>query len=325
MADGKRILILGGTKFLGRGVVDAALAGGHAVTLFNRGRTNPDLYPEVEKIRGDRTVSLAALSGRSWDAVIDVAAYEPEVARRAAEALAKSVGRYVFVSTVSVYSGHERPGDQSEEAPLLDLATASDDVGEQYGAKKVACERAVQEVFGGRATIARPGLIVGPHDPTDRFGYWPRRLARGGRVLAPGSPSDKVQFIDVRDLGQWLVHAAVDDVAGVFNLVAPSMGFGELIEACRVPAVPSEVVWIDSEILIGEGVEQWMGLPLWIAEPGWEAANDVPCDKVQAAGLSIRPVGETVEGAREDNPPGPHTLTLERERELLEKLAAAPD
>lgn len=321
MAVQKRILVLGGTKFLGRGIVEAALAGGHEVTLFNRGQTNPDLYPEVEKIRGDRTVDLSPLEGRSWDAVIDVAAYEPEVARLAAASLARSVDRYVFVSTVSVYAAHETPEAQSEEGALLDLATASDDIGEQYGAKKVACEHAVEEVFGERATIGRPGLIVGPHDPTDRFGYWPRRLAAGGRVLAPGRPTDRVQFIDVRDLGEWLVHAATDEIGGVFNLVAPSIEFGALIEACRVGDLPSDVVWIDSDRLIAEGVEQWMGLPLWIAEPGWEAANEVPSDRALAAGLTIRPLEKTVAGAREDNPAAAHTLTFEREQELLEKLA----
>jgi 2'-hydroxyisoflavone reductase len=232
------------------------------------------------------------------------------------------VGRYVFVSTVSVYAAHDTPASQAEDAAVLDLAGVSDDPGEQYGAKKAACEAAVRELLGERATIARPGLIVGPHDPTDRFGYWPRRLAAGGRVLAPGTPSDHLQFIDVRDLGEWLVHAALDDVGGVFNLVATPVGFGELLEACRVPGVPAEVSWIASEALIAEGVEQWTELPLWVREAGWEAMNDVPNERALAAGLEVRPLAETVAGAREDATISDHTLTRDREQELLAKLAS---
>ena len=156
----------------------------------------------------------------------------------------------------------------------------------------------MQAHFGDRTTVARPGLIVGKHDPTDRFGYWPRRLALGGRVLGPGAPDDPVQFIDVRDLGDWLVHTAVEDISGVFNLVGLPLAFEKLIDACRVPGVSSEVVWVDSETLIRWGVEQWMGLPLWIAEPGWQAANEVDGSRAVASGLCFRPLADTVADAR---------------------------
>jgi 2'-hydroxyisoflavone reductase len=316
----KRILVLGGTRFLGRAVVESAVAKGHEVTLFNRGQTNPELFPEIEKIRGDRTADVSPLKGRRWDAVIDVAAYEPEVAERSAETLSQSVDRYVFVSTVSVYASHDTVAAQLEDAPVLEVSDSSDP-GEIYGANKAAGERAVQARLGDRATIARPGLIVGQYDPTDRFAYWPRRMAIGGRVLAPGAPHDHVQFIDVCDLGDWLVHAAVDDIGGAFNLVGLPLPFGELIEACRLPGVPSEVVWVDSETLIEQGVEQWMGLPLWIAEPGLEAANDVDGSRAVATGLHFRPFAETVADAREHGrQAGDRTLTLEQEAGLLARL-----
>ncbi len=319
-----RVLVLGGTKFLGRAVTEAALAAGHEVTLLNRGTTNPELFPEAEHLRGDRTSDLSALEGREWEAVIDVAAYLPEVAQFSAVALCDRVGQYVFVSTVSVYAEHDRPEDQLEEAAVLRLEDAKDE-GELYGARKAVCETVVQELYGDRATIGRPGLIAGPHDPTDRFDYWPRRLAVGGRVLGPGSPRDPVQFIDVRDLGAWLVGAAVDRVAGVFNLVGAPMHFADLIEACRVPGVDAEMVWVRSDLLIGAGVEEWMGIPLWIASEGWRAANRVDGSRAIATGLQVRTVAETVEAARA-NPPheSSQAISLEREQQLLQQFAPKP-
>lgn len=317
-----RVLVLGGTKFLGRAMTETALAAGHEVTLLNRGITNPELFPEAEHLRGDRASDLSSLEGREWDAVIDVAAYLPEVAKFSADALSDRVGQYVFVSTVSVYAEHDRPEQQVEEAAVLRLEDAKDE-GALYGARKAVCETIVQERYGDRATIGRPGLIVGPHDPTDRFDYWPRRLAIGGRVLGPGSPNDPVQFIDVRDLGAWLVGAAVDPVAGVFNLVGPPMRFADLIEACRVPGVDADVVWVRSDLLVRAGVEEWTGIPLWVASEGWRATNRVDGSHAFAAGLQIRPVAETVEAARA-NPPHENSqaISLEREQRLLQQFGA---
>ncbi len=202
-----KILTLGGTKFLGRAAVETALERGHDVTLFNRGETNPDLFPDVEKLRGDRTADLSALENRRWDAVIDPSGYLPHVVRASAEALRDSTDRYLFVSSVSVYADLSSGPD--EDAPRGQLGDMPADElredYENYGPLKALCEDAVWEVYGDRAIIVRPGLIVGPNDPTGRFTYWPHRVARGGEVLVPGDPENIVQFIDARDLGAWMV------------------------------------------------------------------------------------------------------------------------
>ncbi|MGH3269086.1 MAG: NAD-dependent epimerase/dehydratase family protein, partial [Trebonia sp.] len=212
-----RVLILGGTRFLGRAITDAALGRGDTVTLFNRGVSNPGLYPGVETITGDRASDLSGLDGRAWDAVIDVAGYDPRVVRRSAEALAGRTGRYVFVSTVSVYADQNTTAAQLEDAPVARLRPGATSLEETYGPNKALCEQAVRDVYGDRALIGRPGLITGPHDPTDRVPYWPRRIARGGRVLAPGDPAGLVQFIDVRDLAAFLADACHAGTAGVFQ------------------------------------------------------------------------------------------------------------
>ena len=321
MTAAERILVLGGTSFLGRAIVERALSDGHEVTLFNRGVTNPGLYPEAEHLKGDRSSDLSALEGRAFDLVIDVACYDPADAARSVSCLKDSTGRYVFVSTVSVYERHDTVEAQKEDAPVLPVRP-DQDAGERYGANKAAAEEIVRDAFGDGALIGRPGLIVGPYDKTDRFTYWPRRLAHGGRVLAPESPDYVVQFIDVRDLGSFLLRAGVGGLSGTFNLVGPPMSLGGLLESCRVPEVPAELVYVPGSALVAAGVEQWMGLPLWIAEEGWEAANTVDGSAAVAAGLSFRPLRETVEGARSTDPgPGPHTLRIEREAELLKELA----
>ncbi|WP_250007440.1 NAD-dependent epimerase/dehydratase family protein [Actinoplanes sp. M2I2] len=273
-----RILVLGGTRFVGRAVVEAALAAGHDVTLFNRGRTAPGLYPEAETVVGDRTVDLSPLAGRRFDTVVDCAGYQPEVVGRSVDALRDSVGRYVFVSSVSVYADQSVPADEGS-------AVLDDD---SYGGRKARCESVVQEGLGERALIARPGLIVGPHDPTERFPHWPRRLARGGRVLAPGAPDDPAQLIDVRDLGAWLLS----ENTGVFNVVGRPLPMRELLDACRTTA-PAELVWVPGAKLIAAGVDPWMGVPLWIGDPQWAAANLVDGERARAHGLTTRPVHET--------------------------------
>jgi 2'-hydroxyisoflavone reductase len=315
------ILVLGGTRFLGRAVVAEALSLGHRVTLFNRGFTNPDLFPEAEKLRGDRAGDLSALANRTWDAVIDVAAYDPDVVRRSIEVLGDHVDRYVFVSTLSVYAGHGTTDSQQEDAPVLDVDTVTEP-GELYGARKAACERIVVQTLGARATIARAGLIVGPYDPTSRFVYWPRRMARGGRVLAPGSPEDRVQFIDVRDLAAWLVRAAGTDLPGPFNVAGEPVSFSALLEACRIPTVSTELVWIPSRHLLEAGVNPWMGVPLWIAGPGWEAANAVDVDRALGAGLSHRPLTDVIAGALAyPGDDGQSPFSEDSERDLLSRLS----
>ncbi len=323
-----RILVLGGTRFLGRAVVDAALGRGDIVTLFNRGKSNPGLFPGVETVTGDRTADLSALDGRDWDAVIDVACYEPEVARLSAEAFANRTGRYVFVSTVSVYASQSTREAQREDAPVAEPREG--DFAEIYGPNKAICERIVQDTYGERALIGRPGLIVGPYDPTDRFPYWPRRIARGGRVLAPGDPADLAQFIDVRDLASWFADACHHGRGGVFNLTGNPMAFGILFDLCKTATYSgAELTWIPSDRLVAAGVDPGMGVPLWVAEPGYEAFNDVDNSRAIAAGLTLRPVIDTIRDtlawdlARGGPAPGDEGLSAAEEYRLLRELLDA--
>jgi nucleoside-diphosphate-sugar epimerase len=288
-----KVLILGGTRFLGRALVEEALSRRDEVTLFNRGRTNPELFPQVKKLRRDRAADLSLLEGRTWDAVVDVAAYHPRVVGLSAEALRDRVGRYTFVSTVSVYADQSVP--PVEGAAVAELTDPDDESAASYGARKAACEGVVESVFGERALVVRPGLIVGPHDPTDRFTYWPRRLAAGGEVLAPGDRDDPVQFVDVRDLAAWILRATAEGGSGVFNATGRPLGFGRFLdEARRALGSHPSLAWVPSEQLLAAGVEEWMGVPLWIASADWEAVNKVDVSKAIAAGLSFRPLAETV-------------------------------
>src|SRR5262249_18502591 len=228
-----RLLVLGGTVFLGRAVVEAALARGDDVTFFTRGRTNPELCPGAERLHGDRDGDLSALAGREWDVVVDTCGYVPRVVADSATLLSPAVGHYAFVSSLSVYADASRP--QHEDDPLEQLDDEADEsIEEYYGALKGACEQVVQQTFPGRSLLVRPGLIVGPHDPTNRFTYWVRRIAEGGDVLAPGDPARKVQFIDVRDLAEWILRATEAGLDGPHNAVGPEppVTMGDLLETC---------------------------------------------------------------------------------------------
>jgi 2'-hydroxyisoflavone reductase len=290
-----RILVLGGTRFVGRAIVETALGRGDVVTMFNRGQSNPGLFPGVETVTGDRTTDLSPLDGREFDAVIDVACYAPEVARLSAEAFRDRTVRYVFVSTVSVYADQRTSEGQLEDAPLAVLKPDSTDFAENYGANKALCEQVVKEIYGDRALIGRPGLISGPHDPTDRFPYWPRRIARGGRVLAPGDPTDLTQVIDARDLAAFLLDGLHRDRNGVYNLTGNPRPFGLLLDLCRTATYSdADLVWIPSERLVAAGVNPEMGIPLWIGEPGYEGFCDVDSSRANGAGLACRAVTETI-------------------------------
>jgi 2'-hydroxyisoflavone reductase len=289
-----RLLVLGGTAFLGRAAVEAALALGHEVTLFNRGQTNPQLFPETERLLGDRDGDLAALEGREWDAVIDPSGFAPRIVRASAELLRGSVGHYVFISSISVYREPYEP-DFDETAPVFEVdELRSERVEEHYAELKAACERVVGEVMPETHTNVRAGLIVGPNDPTGRFTYWPLRMAAGGDVLAPAPPERMVQFVDARDLGAWLVRLAEERTAGTFNAVRPAAPFGELLEVCRqVSGSDAGLVWVDQSFLLRRDVSPWMELPLWLAgaEAPFLHAN---VSRAVAAGLRFRPVEETV-------------------------------
>jgi len=310
--------VLGGPRFLGRAITEAALARGHDLTYFNRGQTNPELYPEVERIVGDRTEELSGLTGREWDAVIDTCGYLPRVVRASAQALSTS-GLYCFVSSISVYADASVPTD--EDSPVAQLGELPDDevTGESYGALKALCEDAVHEVFGERALIVRPGLIVGPHDPTGRFTYWPHRVASGGEVLAPGPPERPTQVIDVRDLAEWTVALCETTTSGTYNATHPGVPFSELIETCReLTGGAAQVTWVSDAFLLEEEVGQWMELPLWLADPEYAAADRVDVSRAVAAGLTFRPLAETVRGTLDHaEPTDAAGLAPEREAELL--------
>lgn len=320
-----RLLLLGGPRFLGRAVADAALEQGHELTFFNRGRTNPDLFPEAEKLVGDRDGGLAALSGRTWDAVIDTSGYVPHVVRASAEALAGS-GLYCFVSSVSVYADFSVPVD--EESPPAELGDDPSDAltpdFSNYGALKALCETAVTETFGGRALNVRPGLIVGPYDPTGRFTYWPNRVARGGEVLAVDPPERPTQFVDVRDLGAWLVDLCGRGIAGTFNATHPGVSWAELLDACRTTTgSDASITYVSETFLLENEVGEWMELPLWLAGPSTAYADRVDVGRALAAGLRFRPLEDTIRATLELAPITDTVgLAPEREAALLEKWHA---
>lgn len=291
-----RILILGGTGFLGPELVLAARARGHALTLFNRGKTRPDLFPEVEKLRGDRDGKLDALRGRSWDAVLDTSGYLPRVVGASAALLAPRVGHYLFVSSISVYADSREPLD--ETSPVQALADpGSEDVRAHYGALKALCEKAAERALPGRALAVRPGLIVGPGDPTDRFTYWPARMARGGEVLCPGDGKDPVQVIDVRDLAAWMVRASEERLVGTFDAVGPAspMDMAGMLGACRAASgKAAALTWIDAGFLEKAKVSPWSDMPAWIPRSGDDAGfARVSAARAIARGLAFRPIADT--------------------------------
>lgn len=313
-----KLLLLGGPRFLGRAITEAALQRGHELTFFNRGTTNPELYPEVERILGDRKEGLDALAGRSWDAVVDTCGYLPRDVQASSAALTES-SLYCFVSSISVYADFRTPVD--EDSPLAELGGQRDDdvTNESYGALKALCESAVRATFAERALVVRPGLIVGPHDPTGRFTYWPHRVARGGEVLAPGPPERPTQVIDVRDLAEWTVALCEERRTGTYNATHPGVTFSKLLDTCRdATSSDARATWVTDDFLVGHDVGEWMELPLWLADPALAAADRVDVGRAVDAGLVFRPLEDTVRATLA------HALTVagvglteERESELL--------
>jgi 2'-hydroxyisoflavone reductase len=325
-----RILVLGGTKFLGRAVVETALARGHDLTLFNRGQTNADLFPDVERLRGERAGDLGALSGsREWEAVVDTSCYIPRNVRASAELLRDRARHYTFVSSISVYSSYAEAVTEDSPVAQLDGASADELAPDfsNYGALKGLCEEEVEQAFGGRTLNVRAGLIVGPHDPTGRFTYWPHRIARGGEVLAPGAPDRPVQLIDVRDLAAWIVHSAETEVTGRFNAVSPPIPQSTLLEACaRGSSGAPTFTYVDEDWLVAREVGQWMELPLWVytKEPGGERMLEADASRAIAAGLTFRALEETARATLEEAELFDGVgLAPKREAELLEEWHAA--
>lgn len=337
-----RLLVLGGTRFLGRHLVELALGRGDEVTLFNRGQLEPGLFPEVEKLHGDRDGGLGALKGRRWDAVVDTSGYLPRVVRDSAALLADAVEHYTFVSSISVYRDTRVLGvdeayavgrisdeelREAEALPQSELMSAPF-FWERYGALKALCEQAAAEAMPGRVLSVRAGLIVGPHDYSDRFTYWPRRVAEGGDVLAPGDPARPVQFVDVRDLAGWILLSAERRLTGTFNATGPDypLTFGRFLDECRA-ATDSDArfVWVGEKFMLDAGLGQWMEVPLWTdsSDEHNRYFQAVGVEKAIAAGLTFRPTAETVRDTlawdltRPADTPRRAGLSREREREVL--------
>ncbi|MBZ4420333.1 NAD-dependent epimerase/dehydratase family protein [Myxococcus sp. RHSTA-1-4] len=322
----QNILILGGTSFLGPALVEFARSRGHTLTLFNRGKTNPGLFPDVEKLQGNRDPNkdngLKALEGRKWDAVVDTSGYVPRMVKASAELLAPNTDHYVFVSSISVYKDLSKPGitESSPVATVEDETTEK--VMEHYGALKALCEKAAETAMPGRVLNVRPGLIVGPDDPSDRFTYWPVRVARGGEVLAPGDGQDPIQFIDARDLARFIILNLERRTTGVYNATGPNQpvlmkDFLELNK--QVIGSDARFTWADVEFLKKQKVEPWTDMPAWMPRTGEEGGlGQVNIDKALAAGLAFRPAADTLR----DTLAWFKTLPPERQAKLDAGIAA---
>lgn len=303
-----KLLILGGTRFLGRHLVDAALQRGHELTLFNRGTV---VVPAVETITGDRHGDLAELRGRRWDVVIDTSGYLPRTVRTATEVLSDAVDRYIFISSQSVYADVGVRGvDETHPVKTLtreELEHANSintsghpSYGQLYGGLKALCEQAAEEVMPGRVLNVRAGLIVGPYDYTDRFTYWIVRVAQGGEVLAPARPQRPVQFIDARDLAEWIVSMAEQKQQGVFNANCPpeKLTMANVLDECRKSSnSDATFTWVAEKFLRDEGIMAWSDMPLWLPEedaPQLAGFMFVNCDRAFATGLRIRPLSDTI-------------------------------
>ena len=334
-----KILILGGTGFIGSFQVRYALSRGHEVTVFNRGQSRPGrLPPEVEQLIGDRNGQLEALKGRKWDVVIDNPTTLPVWVRDAAQILKGNVERYVFISTISVYSDKSQPG-LDESGPLLTYegAAAMNETPETllasnralYGPLKVISEREVEKWFPGQTLIIRPGLIVGPGDETDRFTYWPLRVARGGEVLAPGEATDPVQFIDVRDLAEWTIRIAEQGATGTYNATGPKKKFtiGEMLEGIRqVTNSDAQFTWVKAEFLAAQKVWAWSAMPVWIpAQSEMAGFCQISIQKALGKGLTFRSFSDTTQATLDWIRQQPSErqanlkagITAEREAEVL--------
>jgi 2'-hydroxyisoflavone reductase len=331
----KRLLILGGTGFIGPHMVRYAVQRGHEVTIFTRGRTEADI-PEVEHLIGDRNDDLTALEGRSWDVVLDNNARDYRWVRLSTELLRDAAEHYLFVSSISAYSvaalGLENVDFPLYE-PIVDedapLFSTPDDFEEgqeaPYGLSKTLGEQAAEAAFPGRATIIRPGLIVGPGDPTDRFTYWPVRIDRGGEILAPGDGSDPTQIIDARDLTEWIVRLAEEGVTGRFNATGPGtrMSMAEMLYGIRaITTGPIRFTWVPLDFLGEHGVRPWSDMPAWIPD---DPISFVSVDRAVAAGLTFRPLADTAldtllfhQGRPEEERNNLQAgISPEREREVL--------
>jgi len=318
------LLVIGGTIFLGRHLVRTALAAGYKVTTFNRGTYNLPEQNNVEQIHGDRTRDLQLLEGRHWDAVIDTCGMEASSVESSVEFFSRSTAKYVFISSISAFHNfRELNMTEKAEARILRVDQQQD-----YGSQKARCEQIVSERFAKNALLIRPGLIVGPYDATDRFTYWPQRISSGGEILAPGQENRHIQFIDVRDLSEWVIRIIASGKSGLFNATGPGFVYTmqQFLHDCiSVCGVESKLTWMPDEKLKQAEVKPWTELPLWIPESDTEYRGfmEIDCSKAQNTGLSYRSPSQTIQdtlqwyrsvAAGRELKAG---LSAEKERELL--------
>ncbi|MEX1312389.1 MAG: NAD-dependent epimerase/dehydratase family protein [Candidatus Sulfomarinibacteraceae bacterium] len=348
-SDTLRILVLGGTGLIGPPMVEYALARGHEITLFNRGKTNVHLFPDVEKLKGDRNDDISALTnavaeGRRWDVVIDNTASLPRWVADSAGALADAADLYLYTSSISAYADSSVPGadetaavgqiSAEDEAKVL---TNKDITGENYGPLKARCEEEARKAFPGKAIVVRPGLIVGPGDYSDRFTYWPVRIFSGGEVMAPGNPTDPVQFIDCRDLGEWYIRLVENKAVGTYNGVGPRspMSIAGMLHGIRA-AVDNEIsfTWVDADFLEKHEVQPWMEMTVWVPPVGEYAGfSSSSIQRALDAGLSFRPLADTARATvdfwnslPEDRRAKPRAgLSAEKEAQVLAAWHARKD
>jgi 2'-hydroxyisoflavone reductase len=300
--ESMRLLILGGTSFIGPHQVKYALERGHEVTIFNRGQTEPpffhDLFERVEKLRGDRDDDLTALETGEWDAVIDNSASIPRWVRQSAELLSERAGHYLYVSSISAYADPSQVGlDEDAAVATTEDPTVEEITGETYGPLKALCEQEAMKAFPGRAAVVRPGLIVGPGDPSDRWTYWPVRVDRGGEVMAPGTPDDPVQVIDARDLSEFMIHLVEQKHTGTYNATGPAtrMGMGPMLTEIRKSlGAGASFTFVDAEFLQEHEVQPWLHMPAWVPPEGEGGGLlQVSIARALEKGLAFRAIGLT--------------------------------
>ena len=322
-----RILILGGTRFIGRVFIETALARGHEITYFHRGQTEPGLFLQAQEVFGDRASDLARLGDKTWDVVLDTSGYVPRLVQESARFLAPRVGQYIFISTISVFADFKEKS-MTEDAPLgtLEDETIEEINEDTYGPLKVLCEKIIRRTFPQNSLIIRPGLIVGPFDSTDRFTYWVRRAAHSGEILAPAPPEQPIQLIDVRDLMGWTLDLIEAGATGIFNATGPKapLTMSQLLNACMIHAEhPTHLTWVDERFLNDQEVQPWSDLPFWMPGDEYAGLLTMDCSKAFAAGLELRPLQETIEATLEwDQSRDPKAdlkagISSEREAQLL--------
>ncbi len=317
------ILILGGTRFLGRHLAELSLARGHRLTLFHRGQTHPELFPQACRILGDRRADLSRLD-QTWDAVIDTCGYLPRHVQASARALLERCAVYCFISSISVYQDLTPAGiDESHATASWADAWQQEELAmEHYGALKAHCEQAVAQLWGGRSLLVRPGLIVGPHDNSDRFSYWPRRAARGGSILVPAPPESLLQWVDVRDLARFILDRVEIGQGGTYNVTGRPCAAADFLTACCGLAQDAQPVWVSREFLAAHEVLLWKDLPVFVPDEA-SGLGSVSIARALAGGLELRPVQATLRDTlawdRTRNFPELKAgLRREREAELLE-------